>query len=100
MEYVSVRGVIHRISEENRKVSDRWTVREFVLKLDPEAKYPQIRLYQAVKGVMAELDKFNVGDEVEVEVFFRGREFPSTKSSKEMSYYSIDEVHKITKLLK
>lgn len=100
MNTVNVRGIIRQIDEKNTVVSDTWNVRKFVLTLNNDPKHPQVRQYQSVRGTMSELDKFQVGDEVEVEVFLRGREFPSREDRKKLSYYPIDEVSKITLIVK
>lgn len=100
MKFTSIRGVVHRILPK-REISDKWTVKEFVLKLDQDPRYPQFRLYQGVKEVVQEVeDNIRVGDTVECEVVFRGREFKSKKDENEMAYFPIDEVHKITLVMK
>ena len=68
-------GKLHTIFD-TKQVSERFTKREFVLEI-ADGKYPQTVLFQLTGDRCANLDEFQVGDEVRLEFNLRGREWKS-----------------------
>jgi single-strand DNA-binding protein len=69
----SVNGTIVRILD-TRKVSEKFSVREFDVSTTGD-KYPQVLRLQATNDRIAQLDGLHAGDEVNVELNLRGREW-------------------------
>ena len=69
-------GKLHVINE-TKQVTERFSKREFVVELADNPKYPQYVLFQLTGDRCANLDGFNVGDEVEIDFSLRGREWTS-----------------------
>src|SRR5438445_12978531 len=70
---------------ETKRVSERFTKREFVLEL-VDGKYPQTVLFQLTGDRCANLDSFQVGDEVRLEFNLRGREWKNPQG--EVKYFN------------
>ena len=69
----TIKGAIKLINEVN-VISDRFSVREFVITtFDP--KYPQDIIFQLTNDKMDIIKPYGVGQEVEVSYNLRGREF-------------------------
>lgn len=64
---LTTKGTIHSIGETVR-VSDRFTKREFVLTIADNPKYPQLVQFQLTGDRTGQLDDFQTGDAVEVEI--------------------------------
>jgi len=79
------RGRIHALFETQQK-TERFRLREFVLELADNARYPQYVLFQLTGDRCENLDAFSVGDEVSVEFSLRGREWTSPKG--EIRYFN------------
>src|SRR5438874_4042456 len=77
---------------ETKQVSERFTKREFVLEL-VDGKYPQTVLFQLTGDRCANLDPFQVGDEVRLEFNLRGREWKSPQG--EVKYFNSLDVWRI-----
>jgi len=58
------------------QVSDKFAKREFVIN-DGAAEYPQDIMFQLVQDKVDYMDKFGVGEEVEVSFNMRGRKWTS-----------------------
>tara|TARA_R110000765_G_scaffold246749_1_gene348765 strand:+ start:848 stop:1204 length:357 start_codon:yes stop_codon:yes gene_type:complete len=58
------------------QVSDKFAKREFVIN-DGAAEYPQDLMFQLVQDKVDYMDKFGVGEEVEVSFNMRGRKWTS-----------------------
>ena len=69
------KGEIIKIAE-TKVVSDRFQLREFVIKTDDQ--YPQELQLQAVQDNCGILDNFKVGDMVKVRADVRGRKWQKT----------------------
>lgn len=89
---IETTGKLHAIFE-TKQVSERFTKREFVVELADNPKYPQAVLFQLTGDRCAQLDGFQVGDEVRVEFSLRGREWRSP--SGEVKYFNSLDVWKL-----
>ena len=72
-----------------QKVSDSFRKREFVV-IDASGQYAQTIQFQAVQDRCELLDKFKVGDNVEVTFFLRGRERTNPKDGQVRFFNSLD----------
>ncbi len=72
------RGKLHKISDTQQK-SERFRVREFVVELADNPRYPQFVQFQLTGDRCENLDSFREGDEVKVEFSLRGREWKSPR---------------------
>jgi|TARA_R110000868_G_scaffold203497_3_gene451356 hypothetical protein len=61
---------------ETVQVSDKFAKREFVIN-DGEKEYPQDIMFQLVQDKVTNIDKFGVGQEIEVSFNMRGRKWTS-----------------------
>jgi hypothetical protein len=77
---------------DTKLVSERFTKREFVLEL-VDGKYPQTVLFQLTGDRCANLDSFQVGDEVRLEFNLRGREWKNPQG--EVKYFNSLDVWRI-----
>ncbi len=75
---LEITGELHIIGD-TTAVSERFTKREFVVKLTDNPKYPQLVQFQLTGDRCAQLDAFEVGDRVTLEFSLRGREWRSPK---------------------
>jgi hypothetical protein len=74
-------------------VSDKFQKREFVI--DTGGEYPQDILFQLQQNNCDKLDKFNVGDEVDVSYNPRGKSGGWTNPQGETKYFNTLECWKI-----
>ena len=72
-----------------QQISDSFKKREFVV-LDASGQYPQTIMFQAVQDRTDLLNNFNVGDNVEVTFFLRGREWTNPKDGQVKYFNSLD----------
>ena len=72
-EKYSIKGKI-KLIEATQEISDKFSKREFVI-TTTEDKYPQDIKLEFTKEKCVELDKFSVGDDVEVSFNIRGSEW-------------------------
>lgn len=88
-----VRGFLHKVLEERVIGVDKpRAVRDFVLTLDAQSRYPQKRKFQAIDSALVKkVASIPLNSEVEVEFILRGREFESRRTL-QMEYYNIDEI--------
>jgi hypothetical protein len=56
-----------------RQITDKFRVMDFVIQT-PDEKYPQSIQFQVMNDRIQEMDKFTIGEEVEVSFDVRGRE--------------------------
>jgi hypothetical protein len=89
---IEATGKLHTIFE-TKQVSERFTKREFVVELLDNPKYPQAVLFQLTGDRCAQLDRFQVGDEVRIDFSLRGREWRSP--SGELKYFNSLDVWKV-----
>lgn len=72
------------VKNDTRQVSDKFAVREFVIKGDGE--YPQCVQFQATQDRCELLDGINVGDTINVAFNLRGREW--TNPQGDVKYFN------------
>lgn len=72
-----------------QQVSDSFKKREFVV-VDSSGQYAQTIQFQAVQDRCELLDRFKVGDSVEVTFFLRGREWTNPKDGQVRFFNSLD----------
>lgn len=82
---METKGKIHALFETQQK-TERFRLREFVLELADNPRYPQYVQFQLTGDRCESLDGFSVGDEVKVEFSLRGREWNSPKG--EVRYFN------------
>ena len=61
------------VKAEPRQITDKFRVMDFVIQT-PDEKYPQSIQFQVMNDRIQEMDKFTIGEEVEVSFDVRGRE--------------------------
>jgi hypothetical protein len=61
------------LKSEPRQISDKFRVMDFVIQT-PDEKYPQSIQFQVMNDRIQEMDKFTIGEEIEVTFDHRGRE--------------------------
>ena len=76
---------------ETQQVTERFDKRELVVEL--AGRHPQLLLFQLTGKRCADLDGFNLGDEVRVEFSLRGREWTGRQG--EVRYFNSLEVSKL-----
>ena|SRR5438270_9422400 len=81
-----------RVIFDTKRVSERFTKREFVLEM-ADGKYPQTVLFQLTGDRCANLDSFQVGDDVRLEFNLRGREWKNPQG--EVKYFNSLDVWRI-----
>ena len=69
-----IEGKLHA-KFDTQQVSDSFTKREFVIEYVDNPLYPQYVTFQLVQDRCGNIDKFNVGDKLEVVFNLRGREY-------------------------
>lgn len=62
------------LKSEPKQISDKFTVMDFVIQT-PDEKYPQSIQFQLLNDRIQEMDKFTIGEELEVTFDIRGREY-------------------------
>lgn len=85
---MEITGKLHEIGEVEQ-VTDKFSKREAVLLDDSNADYPEYIKVEFTQDKTAELDKFNVGDYVEVGINLRGRPW-TNKDGKTVYFNSIN----------
>ena len=90
----TIKGEVKLIKEEIQ-ITDTLKKREFVL-TEMSGQYSEVILFQTVQDRCFMLDKFKVGDMVEVFFNIRGREWTSPK--KEVKYFNSFDVWKINNM--
>lgn len=75
------------LKSEPRQVSEKFRVMDFVIET-PDDKYPQKVQFQTANDRIADMDKYSVGEEIEVSFDIRGREYSG-------KYYNSLNVYKI-----
>ncbi len=88
-------GSIYAVFEA-KKITERFTKREFVVQMADNPEYPQHVLFQLTGDRCQALDDFKKGDEVRVEFSLRGREWTSPKN--EVRYFNSLDVWTLEKL--
>lgn len=75
--------------------SEKFKKRDVVLTFE-NGQYPQHRVNQLTQDKVSLADGLQVGDEVEVEINYRGREWTSPQG--DVKYFNTDEIWKLTKV--
>ncbi|MGP8217577.1 MAG: DUF3127 domain-containing protein [Bacteroidia bacterium] len=81
-------GII-KLKKDEQKVSDSFKKREFVV-TDNSSNYPQHILFQLTQERCRLLDEVNVGDQVKVSFFIRGREWQGKDGGGVKYFTSLD----------
>src|ERR1700742_567465 len=81
-------GVV-KLKRDEQKVSDSFKKREFVV-TDNSSNYPQHILFQLTQERCRQLDEINVGDQVKVSFFIKGREWQGKDGSGVKYFTSLD----------
>jgi hypothetical protein len=89
---IEATGKLHTIFE-TKQMSERFSKREFVLEMADNPKYPQTVLFQLSGDRCAQLDGFEVGDQVRIEFSLRGREWRSPQG--DVKYFNSLDVWKL-----
>ena len=80
---------------DTQSVSDKFQKRDFVIEFAENPLYPQLVSFQLTQDRCPELDKFNVGDNLEVTFNLRGREWVNPEGQKK--YFNTLEAWRIAK---
>lgn len=94
---MTIKGTVHAVFE-TKQVSEKFRKREFVVLTEDNPKYPQKLLLEATGDKCEMLDPVGVGDQLNVEVDLRGREWRSP--SGETKYFNTIQAWKIEVLQK
>ena len=62
------------LKSEPRQPSEKFRVMDFVIEV-PDEKYPQKVQFQVINDRIQEMDKYSLGEELEVSFDIRGREY-------------------------
>ena len=87
MSNLSIEGCLKRIHKE-QEINDRFKKREFVI--ETEEQYPQILIFQLVQDKTNLIDKFNIGDKIEIFFNLRGREWQKDPSAEIKVFNTLD----------
>jgi hypothetical protein len=90
---LAITGKLHKLFE-TQTVTERFNKREFVVELP--GRHPQLVLFQLTGKRCADLDGFDVGDEVAIEFSLRGREWTSRQG--EVRFFNSLEVTRLERL--
>ena len=80
------------LKAEPRQVSEKFRVMDFVIET-PDEKYPQKVQFQILNDRISEMDKYLLGEELEVSFDVRGREY--AVPGKETKYYNSLNAYKV-----
>ena len=86
MEYKAKGKLI--LKSEPKQITDKFRVMDFVIQT-PDEKYPQSIQFQVMNDRIQEMDKFTIGEEVEVSFDVRGREY-NGKYYNTMNAYKVE----------
>lgn len=87
-----IEGKLHA-KMDTMQVSESFKKRDFAVEFIDNPLYPQFVSFQLVQDRCAEIDKFNVGDKIEVTFNLRGREWTSPEGEKK--YFNTLEAWRI-----
>ena len=82
----TAQGTIYLIKE-TKEVSAKFRVREFVLQLAGESRWPQLVSFQVTHEACESLDSFEVGAEVSLSFRLKGREW-TPRAGGEVRYFN------------
>ena len=90
MEYKAKGKLI--LKSEPKQITDKFRVMDFVIET-PDEKYPQKVQFQILNDRISEMDKYLLGEELEVSFDVRGREY--AVPGKETKYYNSLNAYKV-----
>lgn len=85
-----------KVKSDAKQVSEKFKIREFVLTIEPNSKYPQHVSFQLSQDKCGLIDTCGIGDELRVQFNLRGREHNGQNGIK---YFNTLEAWKIEKLV-
>jgi predicted ATP-dependent endonuclease of OLD family len=91
-----IEGKLH-VKFDTQSVSDKFKKRDFVIEYCDNPMYPQYIVFQFTQDRCGELDKFRVGEKLEVTFNLRGREWLD-KNTGEKRYFNTLEAWKVSKM--
>jgi len=62
------------LKSEPKQISEKFRIMDFVIEVQDQ-KYPQSIQFQLMNDRIAEMDKYSIGEELEVSFDIRGREY-------------------------
>src|SRR6476661_8022008 len=80
---------------DTQKVSDKFSKREFVLTTEANTPYPQHVSFQVTQDKCEVLDRYKIGDEIQVHFNLRGREWNGPQGVK---YFNTLEAWRISNI--
>lgn len=83
---ISLKGIIYKVNA-TEEISDKFRKRSFILQLP--GQYPQYPKLEVVKDKCELLDKFSVGQEVEVAININGRLYNSKQTGEEDAFTTL-----------
>ncbi len=92
---MNITGKIREILNE-KKITESFKKREFILDYTPDSGFPQIIKFELVNDLCSLIDNFKKGDKVEVEFELRGREWKNPQG--ELVYFTTLRALKIKKI--
>jgi len=75
-------GTIVHIGQ-TQEISERFKKREFVLELGDNPEYPEHVKFEAIQDKCGHLDKYGIGQEIEVKFNLKGRKWTSPKTGED-----------------
>lgn len=91
---MEIQGKLH-VKYETVVVSPKFSRRQFVVEYSDNPMYPQFISFELTQDRCEELDKYKVGDNIEVTFNLRGREWTSPQG--EVKYFNTLEAWRIVK---
>lgn len=91
---MEITGTIKQIIDK-QIISERFCKQDFVLTTDENSPYPQHISLQAENDKCDQLNKFNEGDQVKVQINIKGREWNGPQGVKYFNTISIWKIEKI-----
>lgn len=88
---MTIQGILHAKGE-TQQITEKFSKREFAVKT--EGKYPQFIPCQLVNDECPNLDFWDIGDQVEVQINLRGREWKAPDGK--VKYFATLEAWKIS----
>ncbi|MEQ8233549.1 MAG: DUF3127 domain-containing protein [Gammaproteobacteria bacterium] len=89
---MSTSGRLHAVFD-TKQITERFQKREFVLEIAENPQYPQYVAFELTGDRVGEIERFRVGDTLEVEFSLRGREWTSRQG--EVRYFNSLDVRAI-----
>lgn len=90
-----IEGKLH-LKKDTVQVSETFTRREFVVEYVSNPLYPQLVSFELVKDKVSDIDKFEIGEKIEVTFNLKGREWTSPQG--EVKYFNTLEAWRISKV--